>query len=215
MLDAPFAQFGLAIFRSVRPPLHGNRERGQVLPGVVRSKDGRIRQTRSRVVAFCEPYCWRVLTAVLAVFRAGPYCPFFLSVFDASGIQRSHYVRLPASGAPVGRLLRGSQRIDFDFRNKPAKGDAGKPISFLPAVFQYFFDGHPHALGHVLAFSTIQLRTAFHLERPLADASLLSRRFVRITRSGGRATLQHAPVPRNPSDPEGASSHWDDRQRRS
>jgi len=47
MLDAPFAQFGLAIFRSVRPPLHGNRERSQVLPGVVRSKDGGIRQTRS------------------------------------------------------------------------------------------------------------------------------------------------------------------------
>jgi hypothetical protein len=46
-LCAPFAQFGLAIFRSVRPALRRNHELRQVLHGVAHTNDGGTRQIRS------------------------------------------------------------------------------------------------------------------------------------------------------------------------
>jgi hypothetical protein len=77
------------------------------------------------------------------------------------GCNKYNHVRLPASGAPLGRLLRGPQPVDFDSGNKLAKNGARQQVSLLAAVLQRFFDSHTYPLGHVFAFGTIQLPNAF------------------------------------------------------
>ena len=56
------------------------------------------------------------------------------------GCNEYNHVRPPTFGAPLGSLLHGSQRVDFDSRNKLAKNGARQQVSLLAAVLQYFFD---------------------------------------------------------------------------